>query len=83
MQLLILFGLIGMLGGVVLTLRGMWLRKPDHPSLEMGQTKLKYLMCLRPWRYKEYWEGNGYKYDFIGRVVFTLGCLCGTLYYLV
>ena len=72
---LVTIGLVLMLSGMVLFLRGMWLRKPDHPSLEGPCGHLGWELMIRPWRYKNSWERNGYKYDLWGRITFTAGIM--------
>ncbi len=62
--------LIFMLVGFIFAMRGMWLRKPNHPSIS---GMVSWRMNLMPWRYKEYWEPSGYKLYFSGILLFELG----------
>lgn len=66
------FSLVLMLAGFIFGMRGMWLRKPNHPSVS---GLVGWRMNVMPWRYKEYWEPAGYKYYFLGIVLFDLGLI--------
>jgi len=68
--LMALIGLVALLVGFILTMRGMWLRKPDHPSIS---GLVNWRVNLMPWRYKDYWEPSGYQSYFAGIVPFELG----------
>ena len=75
-MILNILGLILLLTGFILVMRGMWLRKPNHPSLEGPGIRVGFRLAFLPWKYIEYWESNGYVYDLVGRVVFIAGLLC-------
>ena len=75
-MILNLAGLVLFLTGFILVMRGMWLRKSSHPSLEGHSLRVGFQLAFFPWRYKDYWENNGYVYDLVGRMVFVAGLLC-------
>jgi len=72
-MILNILGLILLLTGFILVMRGMWLRKPNHPSLESHDLKTGLGLTFQPWKYKDYWEKAGHKYDFVGRLLFVSG----------
>ena len=75
-MILNILGFILLLTGFILVMRGMWLRKPNHPSLESHDFKTGLRLTFQPWKYKDYWDKTGYKYDFVGRLLFLLGMAC-------
>ena len=75
-MILNILGLILLLTGFILVMRGMWLRKPNHPSLEGHGIRIGFRLAFHPWRYKDYWDKNGSVYDFVGRIAFVSGLLC-------
>lgn len=66
MWAIIVWLLIGCLA-FVLKFRALYLRKPDHPSLDMFNRNVslgfRISVAFLPWRYKDLWEKNGYAYD--------------------
>ncbi len=71
-----LLGIIFIIAGFIVELRGLWLRKPNHPSLESAGFKTNLGMTFFPWRYKDFWDNNGHVYDLVGRLMFIAGVLC-------
>ena len=74
MGILYFAGTLLLIGSILLDIRSMWFRKPDHPTCVTSNLFVISAVNFKPWKYRDYWDKPGYGYFVASRLLY-LACL--------